>query len=365
MFSNPQPYPALADSDASSPAPESARTADGYTSAQVGERKDVGPMTAASARHIPVLATRCIELLTAAPALAKGGVIIDATLGLGGHSQALLKADPQVRVIGIDRDREAIASAQERLANFQDRFRAVHTTYDDIAAVTTAPIAGILMDLGVSSMQLDEVERGFSYARSAPLDMRMDTSGGITAGELVNTASKSELTRIIKRYGEERFAAQIAAAIVHRRAAAPLADTGELAELIRGAIPAPARRKGGNPAKRTFQALRIAVNDELNILASALPRALDALAVGGRMVVMSYHSLEDRLTKQAFAAGIEIAAPADMPIVVDEAKPYLRALTRKAVQAGADEIAANPRAQSVRLRAVEKIRPIPPARRMS
>lgn len=363
MFSNAQSSAALADSDATSPAPESARTADERNDASHG--KESVQMTASSARHIPVLQAQCVELLTAAPALAAGGVVIDATLGLGGHSQALLEANEQLRVIGIDRDEQAIANAEARLAPFGERFRAVHTTYDAIGEVTSEPIAGILMDLGVSSMQLDEVERGFSYARSAPLDMRMDTSEGITAAQLVNTATQRELARIIKRYGEERFAGAIAAAIVRERAVKPLTTTAELATLVRASIPAAARRKGGNPAKRTFQALRIAVNDELNILATALPRAIAALSVGGRMVVMSYHSLEDRLTKQTFAEGTQIHAPADMPIVVEEAQPYLRSLTRKAVQASAAEIADNPRAQSVRLRAVEKIRPIPPARRIS
>lgn len=364
MFSNVQPYPVLADSDASSPVAESARTADGRNE-HADNGKEGAKMTDGHARHIPVLQSLCVELLTGAPALKDGGVIIDATLGLGGHSQALLEASSQLRVIGIDRDEHALAKASARLAKYGQRFRAEHTTYDAIDQVTSEPIAGILMDLGVSSMQLDEVERGFSYARSAPLDMRMDPTSALTAGELVNTAPQRELARIIHRYGEERFASAIAAAIVRRRAQAPLQTTEELASLVREAIPAAARRKGGNPAKRTFQALRIAVNDELNILSTTLPRALDALAVGGRMVVMSYHSLEDRLTKQAFAAGTQIAAPADMPVVVDEAKPYLQALTRKAVQASEAEVAANPRAQSVRLRAVEKIRSIPPARRMS
>ncbi|MDO5727661.1 MAG: 16S rRNA (cytosine(1402)-N(4))-methyltransferase RsmH [Bowdeniella nasicola] len=316
-------------------------------------------------RHIPVLQRQCVELLCAAPALAGNSVIIDATLGLGGHSEALLQANRAVRVIGIDRDVQALAAARSRLAPFGSRFHAVHATYDEIDQVTQEPIAGILMDLGVSSLQLDAIERGFSYARPAPLDMRMDPTEGMSAAELVNTASEGELTRIIRRYGEERFARNIAAAIVRARQRAPLDNTAELADLIRQAIPAPARRRGGNPAKRTFQALRIAVNDELTILETTLPRALDALSVGGRMVVMSYHSLEDRLTKQAFSAGIEIAGPPDMPVVHPSAQPYLRALTRKAVKADALEVAANPRAASVRLRAVEKIRSIPPARRSS
>lgn len=316
-----------------------------------------------AALHQPVLAERCLELL--APALGQpGAVLIDATLGMGGHSELVLSRVPGARVVGIDRDPTAIALAERRLARFGDRFTAVRTTYDhvdDVAAEfgTDGQVQGILMDLGVSSLQLDERERGFSYAHDAPLDMRMDPTSGQSAAELLATAPERELRRIIHTYGEERFAARIAGAIVRRRATAPLTRTGELAEIVRDSIPAPARRTGGNPAKRTFQALRIAVNGELDILESALPRAVEALAVGGRIVVESYHSLEDRAVKVVLARGATSSAPADLPVEPASHRPYLRLLTRGAEEADDAERAANPRAASVRLRAAERTRPTP------
>jgi len=316
----------------------------------------------AAERHVPVLADRCLDLL--APALERpGAVLVDATLGMGGHSELALQRFDRLRVVGIDRDPQALELAGARLAPFGDRFTAVHAVYDDVDRVAAehAPdgVDGILMDLGVSSLQLDEAERGFSYAQDAPLDMRMDPTRGTSAAELLATAPAEELRRILRDYGEERFAGRIASAIVRRRQEAPLARTGELADLVRAAIPAATRRTGGNPAKRTFQALRIAVNDELAVLDRTLPRALEALVVGGRIVVMSYHSLEDRAVKRALARGATSSAPPDLPVEPETHRPYLRLLTRGAESADDAELAANPRAASVRLRAAERTRPTP------
>lgn len=317
----------------------------------------------AASLHVPVLAERCVELL--APALeAPGAVLVDATLGMGGHSELALRRFPQLTVVGIDRDPSAIELASARLAPFAGRFVAVRTTYDhidDVAAEhgTDGTVAGVLMDLGVSSLQLDDAGRGFAYAQDAPLDMRMDPTTGTSAAELLAEADEAELRRILRVYGEEKFAGRIAAAIVRRRATAPLTRTGELVEIVRENIPAAARRTGGNPAKRTFQALRIAVNGELEVLERALPRAVEALAVGGRIVVEAYHSLEDRLVKTELARGATSSAPPDMPVEPETHKPYLRLLTRGAEEADAAEIERNPRAKSVRLRAAERLRPTP------
>jgi len=307
-------------------------------------------------RHIPVLADRCVELL--APALDGGGLLVDATLGMGGHSELVLERIPGARVIGIDRDPEAIALASERLARFGDRFRAVRTTYDRIGAVaaTEGALDGVLMDLGVSSLQLDEVGRGFSYAKDAPLDMRMDPTSGESAAELLARAPEGEIRTILYRYGEERFAPRIAREIVRRRARTPLVGTAQLAEIVRESVPAAARRQGGNPAKRTFQALRIAVNHELEILADAVPAALAALRPGGRIVVMSYHSLEDRIVKQELARRSTSSAPAGLP-ELPEHRPSIRLLTKGAEKADEAEISLNPRAASVRLRAAERLNP--------
>ena len=235
----------------------------------------------------------------------------------------------------------------------------MHAVYDEIPDVLAeegiGAVDGILFDLGVSSMQLDVRERGFAYAEDAPLDMRMDDTEGMTAAEVLNTYPVGELARILRSYGEEKFARQIARAIVQARESEPFSGSARLVQLLRDTIPAPARRTGGNPAKRTFQALRIEVNDELGALRRALPGAIDSIRVGGRVVVMSYHSLEDRLVKRAFAAGTTSAAPPDLPIVPDSQLPPLRSLTRGAEKASAEEIAQNPRAASVRLRAVERI----------
>jgi 16S rRNA (cytosine1402-N4)-methyltransferase len=305
--------------------------------------------------HVPVLLDRCLELL--APALdGADPVVIDATLGLGGHTAALLAAHPRLTVVGVDRDPEALRRAEERLGPAASRVRFVHAVYDAISDIGYTDVDGILFDLGVSSLQLDEVERGFSYARDAPLDMRMDASRGLTAAEILNTYSHGDLVRILRTYGEERFAPRIASAIVRERAKAPLNSTARLVELVRDAVPAATRRTGGNPAKRTFQALRIEVNGELAALENALPAALDAVRPGGRIVVMSYQSLEDRLVKQAFAAVTQDRTPPELPVSLPEYGPKFRALTRGAETAGEAEIESNPRAASVRLRAVERLR---------
>uniref|UniRef100_UPI002027FCB6 16S rRNA (cytosine(1402)-N(4))-methyltransferase RsmH n=1 Tax=Actinotalea sp. C106 TaxID=2908644 RepID=UPI002027FCB6 len=313
-------------------------------------------------RHVPVLLERCLELL--APAISEpGAVVVDATLGMGGHSEAMLRRFPELRVIGIDRDQQALTLAGARLRPFADRFTGVHAVYDAVLDVVAeevdGPVQGILMDLGVSSLQLDETERGFAYSHDAPLDMRMDPSTGPTAAEVLNTYAEADLVRILREYGEERFAARIARTVVTQRAGRPLERTGELVQIVRTAIPAAARTTGGNPAKRTFQALRIEVNGELASLERALPAALAGLAVGGRLVVMAYQSLEDRLVKRALARGAESSAPLGLPVEPETHRPYLRLLTRGAELASPAEQEANPRSASVRLRAAERARPTP------
>jgi len=320
--------------------------------------------------HVPVLLERCLELL--APALARpGAVCLDATLGLGGHAEAVLAAHPDVTLLGLDRDPQALALAGQRLAPYAGRTRLVHAVYDQLAEVLSdegldqgddGSLDGALFDLGVSSLQLDDASRGFAYAQDAPLDMRMDQTGGTTAAEVLNTYSVGELARIIRLYGEEKFASRVAHAIVRERAKTPLTSSARLAELVRDAIPAATRRTGGHPAKRTFQALRIEVNGELSVLQRALPAALDALKPGGRILVMSYHSLEDRLVKQAFAERARSSAPIDLPFEPEGSAPTLHLLTRGAELPGPEELAANPRSASVRLRAAERIdrsRPTP------
>ncbi len=310
--------------------------------------------------HVPVLLERVLELL--APALAGDRpVLVDATLGLGGHSEALLAAHPQARLIGLDRDPEALTRSTGRLARYSDRIELVHTVYDRLPEVLAGldidRISAALFDLGVSSMQLDLADRGFSYAHDAPLDMRMNPDDPLTAADIVNNYPVPALARVLREYGEERFALRIAQAVERRRARGPLTSSAELAELVRTAIPAATRRTGGHPAKRTFQALRIEVNAELAAVQAAIPAALQALTVGGRIVVLAYHSLEDRIVKRAFAELAADRTPPDLPVRLAEAGPQLRLLTRGAEQAGPDEIAANPRAASVRLRAAERIRP--------
>ncbi|PJE21702.1 MAG: 16S rRNA (cytosine(1402)-N(4))-methyltransferase [Mycobacterium sp.] len=316
--------------------------------------------------HVPVLAQRCVELLT--PALTRshpdgtGAVLVDATLGAGGHAELFLTELPGLRVIGLDRDPSALQIARDRLAPFADRITLVHTRYDGIVDAltesgydTVESVDGVLFDLGVSSMQLDRAERGFAYAKDAPLDMRMDPSSSLTAADIVNTYSEAELADILHRYGEERFARRIAAQIVRRRARTPFTTTAELVALLYEAIPAPARRTGGHPAKRTFQALRVAVNDELESLRNAVPAALDALAVAGRIVVMAYQSLEDRIVKRLFADATASRTPPGLPMELPGHGPLFRSLTHGAEKADAAEVERNPRSAPVRLRALQRI----------
>ena len=313
--------------------------------------------------HVPVLLDRVVALVT--PALERPDrertVFVDATLGLGGHSEAVLQACPKAHLVGVDRDTHALERARQRLEPYGDRVDFAHAVYDEIPEVLARlgheHADAILFDLGVSSMQLDVRERGFAYAEDAPLDMRMNDTTGQTAADVLNTYSVEELARILRTYGEERFARRIAEAIVRERGREPFTRSARLVELIRESIPAPARRTGGHPAKRTFQALRIEVNDELSVLERAIPAAVGAIGVGGRVVAMSYHSLEDRIVKQAFAEVTRSDVPPDMPFVPEGHEPALRLVTRGAEKASEAEIAENPRAASVRLRAVERVRP--------
>ncbi|WP_214108205.1 16S rRNA (cytosine(1402)-N(4))-methyltransferase RsmH [Acrocarpospora catenulata] len=309
--------------------------------------------------HVPVMLGRVLELL--APALTgPAPVVVDANLGLGGHAAALLEAHPTLHLVGIDRDPVAIERATARLAPYVGRTTIVRAVSDELAGVLAKigrpVVQGALFDLGVSSPQLDEAERGFAYSYDAPLDMRMDTEQELTAERVVNTYPAGELARVLREYGEERFASRVAALIVKERAREPITSTKRLAELVRQAIPAATRRTGGNPAKRTFQALRIEVNAELAALEVALPAALDALAVGGRVVVLAYHSLEDRLTKQVLAARTRDTGPPGLPVPLEAHQPRFRLLTRGAELPDDDETARNPRAASARLRAAERIR---------
>jgi len=311
--------------------------------------------------HVPVLLERVTELLGPACA-APGAVLVDATLGLAGHSLALLDAHPGLRLIGLDRDPEARAEAARRIeaAGHTDRVALVPAVFDELPDVLdrldVAEVQAVLFDLGVSSLQLDRPDRGFSYSADAPLDMRMDPGAGRTAAEIVNTYPPKDLARVLRVYGEERFASRIAAAIDRERAREPFTSTGRLAELVREAIPAATRRTGGHPAKRTFQALRIEVNDELGVLERALPAAIEALAVGGRIAVLTFHSLEDRIVKQTLAEGATDSTPHGMPVPLPEHGPVLRLLTRGGEAASDVEVTVNPRAASARVRAAERIR---------
>ena len=305
--------------------------------------------------------SRVVELLS--PALAdRPAVLVDASLGLGGHAAALLAAHPRLTLIGLDRDPDALALAGRRLAAFTDRVHLVHAVYDRIAEVLDRlghpRVDGVLFDLGVSSLQLDAPARGFSYARDADLDMRMDPSTGPTAADVLNSYPVPALARVLREYGEERFATRIAAAVDRRRRQAPLRRSAELVELLYATVPAASRRTGGHPAKRTFQALRIEVNGELTALEQALPAALSALALHGRIVVLAYHSLEDRIVKREFTALARSTTPPGLPVELPEHAPQLRLLVRGSEQAAPDEITDNPRAASVRLRAAERIREV-------
>ncbi|MCD4549236.1 16S rRNA (cytosine(1402)-N(4))-methyltransferase RsmH [Schaalia sp. lx-260] len=311
--------------------------------------------------HIPVLLDECLAMLAPAFTVEKP-ILIDCTLGMGGHTHAVLERFPNVTVIGIDRDPEAISIASRRLSTFGSRFHAVHTTYDHVDEVAQeyghdGKVEAVLMDLGVSSLQLDEEKRGFSYAVDAPLDMRMNPTDGPTAADLIAHMSAAELTRILRIYGEERFASRIARNIVTEREKTPILRTGQLADIVRRSIPAPARRTGGNPSKRTFQALRIAVNDELRILEHALPRALSSIRIGGRLVVESYQSLEDRIVKDIFKRGATDQAPPEMPVIPPHLQARLTLLTRGAQRAHTQEQEHNPRSASVRLRGAQIIAP--------
>jgi 16S rRNA (cytosine1402-N4)-methyltransferase len=316
-------------------------------------------MGTAGTGHRPVLVERVVALL--APALdPPGAVLVDATLGRAGHARALLDAHPGLVLVGLDTDAAAIEESGRLLARYGGRVTLTRAVYDQIAAVLArlglTTVQGVLFDLGVSSPQLDERDRGFAYSYDAPLDMRMDQGQSLTAAEILNTYPAAQLARVLREYGEERFARQIANAVVRERSRGPLTSTGQLTEIVRAAIPAPARRSGGHPAKRTFQALRIEVNGELDSLRNALPAALDALAMGGRIVVLAYHSLEDRAVKRALAARAADTTPRGLPVPLAAARPEFRLLTRGAERPSAAEVAANPRAAPARLRAAERIR---------
>ena len=309
--------------------------------------------------HISVMRNTCVDLLTPAINKSETPVVVDATLGLGGHSEALLESNPNLVLIGIDRDLDAIVKAKNRLAKFENRAMISHAIFDEITDVVNSfgfeKVDGILFDLGVSSMQLDQSDRGFSYSQDAPLDMRMDRSTGITASEIVNTYAPGDLVRILRTYGEEKFATRIVENIVKERAKAPLNSTAQLATLVKESIPAATRRTGGNPAKRTFQALRIETNDELGAVNRAIPQALDLLKVGGRLVVMSFQSLEDRIVKEIFTQATTSGTPRDLPIDLPEFAAKFALVVRGSVLPSEAEIAANSRAQSVRLRAIERL----------
>ena len=307
--------------------------------------------------HVPVMLGEIVDLLT--PAL--GGddpVLVDCTLGLGGHAAALLSACPEARLIGLDRDPQALAAAADRLAPYAGRVTLVEAVYDELPAVLDRlghkRVQGVLLDLGLSSLQIDNPDRGFAYAYDAPLDMRMGRNG-LTAAEVVNTYPRADLDRILRSYGEERFADRIAGRIVAERDRQPFDTSARLVRLIAEAVPKAAQRGGGHPAKRTFQALRIEVNGELAALEAVLPSAVAALAIRGRIAVLAYHSLEDRLVKQVLAAAARDRAPRGLPVVPAGLEPELRLLTHGAQRPLAGELTVNPRAASARLRAAERI----------
>lgn len=313
--------------------------------------------------HVPVLRDRITELLAGALATDPAGVVIDGTVGLGGHTEHLLQVFPDIRVVGIDRDHQALALATERLAAFGDRFVPFRSVFDDIPGALDAAAAdraaAVLFDLGVSSLQLDSDERGFAYSRDTLLDMRMDLHSQVTAEDVVNDYSPEELARVFQQYGEERFARRIARRIADQRSVGRITTTTELADLCAAAVPAAARRKG-HPAKRVFQALRIEVNDELGALRLGVERGIRALRPDGRMAVLSYHSLEDRIVKQAFHSGAHPVVPPGLPIVPADLQPFLHLVTRGAEKPAEAEISANPRAASARLRVAALTRPVPP-----
>ena len=308
--------------------------------------------------HTPVMLSRVIELFE--PSLSgPDAVVVDATLGMGGHAEGLLERFADLTLIGLDRDTDALGIAGARLERFGDRVHLVHAVYDELAAATAelgyARVDGVLFDLGVSSLQLDRAERGFAYSKDAPLDMRMDRTSGITAADVLGTYDESALRRIFQRYGEERLAGRYARAIVERRAVRPFERSGDLVDVLTAATPAAVQRQG-HPAKRVFQALRIEVNAELSVLERAVPAAMDLLAVGGRLVVEAYQSLEDRIVKRAIAERSTSAAPPGLPVELPEHRPTFTPVIKGAELADEDERSANPRATPVRLRAAERIR---------
>jgi len=310
------------------------------------------------ALHVPVMLDRCLELL--GPALSRpGAILIDGTLGLGGHAEAFLRRFDDMTLVGIDRDPEALRLAGERLRPFAGRTHLVHAVSDALPTVLAdlgiPAVSGILYDLGVSSMQLDRVDRGFSYARDAALDMRMDPTAPLTAARILAEYDEGSLRRIFQEYGEEKLAARYARAIVRARGTAAIETSAQLVDLLQDATPA-AVKNAGHPAKRVFQALRVEVNGELDVLARTLPAALDALEVGGRIVVLSYQSLEDRLVKREFQARATSTAPRGLPVELPEHAPELKLLVRGAELATEEEKARNPRATPVRLRAAERLR---------
>ena len=311
------------------------------------------------ALHIPVALDRCIALLSPAIESSSNPVIVDATLGLGGHTKALLSKYPNLKIIALDRDLKAIEIATTNLSNLSDRVVIVHAVYDELANVLEnlgiSQVDGILFDLGVSSMQLDQADRGFAYSQDAPLDMRMDQSSGPSAQDILNTYSYGDLVRVIRNFGEEKFATKIADNIIKAREAGSLNSTKDLAEIVKASIPAPARRTGGNPAKRTFQALRIEVNQELSVLERAIPQAIKAIRVGGRLVVMSYQSLEDKIVKKAFTQVTETNSPLGLPFDLPNSAASYKLVINGSEGASDLEIETNARAQSMRLRALERV----------
>ena len=307
-------------------------------------------------KHVSVLYEESIAALN----IRDGGVYVDGTLGGGGHSEGILSASEGCTLIGIDQDNEAIAAAKERLRKFENRFTAVNDNFSNIKNILselgTDGIDGALLDIGVSSYQLDNPERGFSYMHDAPLDMRMDASAKKSAYDVINSYSCEELTRIFYEYGEEKWSKRIAEFICARRGESPLETTFELVDAVKAAIPKGARRDGGHPAKRVFQAVRIEVNDELGVLKTAVTDFTACLKKGGRLAVITFHSLEDRIVKQAFADMARgCICPKELPVCVCGRKPEIKIITRKPILPTAEEIKQNPRSKSAKLRVAEKL----------
>ena len=322
--------------------------------------------------HVPVMRARMAQLLApAVEAAGENAVIVDGTLGAGGHSEYFLTAFPSVRIIGVDRDSASLSSASRRLRPFADRFVGVNARFDEVGSAIADGedeifsiarehgIAGALFDLGVSSMQLDQVDRGFAYKTDAPLDMRMDPRQGMTAADILNTYSHGDLARILKTYGDERFAGKIASAVLREREKEPFSNSARLVDLLYATIPAATRRTGGHPAKRTFQALRVEVNRELEAIEQVIPVITDALSIGGRAVFMSYQSLEDRIVKHAFTKLSTSTTPAGLPMDLPGTAAHYSVVTRGAEKTSQEEIAENPRAASVRVRALERLEGAP------